>query len=82
MPREGGSTETKTTDTEIKQQTVIWVPGINGLLIQFSFSGDQEEYHILSAELSSQDGHRAGCLLLPKFPIAEGPSKVKPREKK
>lgn len=79
MPREGGSTETKTTDTEIKQQqTVVWVPGINGFLIQVSFSGDQLESHILSTELSSQ----AGCLLLPKFPIADGPSKGKPREKK
>lgn len=81
MPRKGGSTETRTIDTGIKQQSTILLPVRNSLQIQFSFSSEIGVYHILSAELYSQDWYRAGYQIVFNFLIADEPSKVKQRTK-
>lgn len=69
----------RTTDTEIKQQSMVLLPVNNSLQIQVSSSGDK--YNILSAQLYSQDTHRAGYQLVFNFPIADEPSKMKARAK-
>lgn len=68
MPGKGGSTETRTRDTQIQQQTVILPPVKNSLWLQFSSSGDKNESGVLWVlNCTSRIGTELGTNLFSTF---------------